>query len=148
MTDVFTCRILALEKLGAVFNQVSMPLNLTPRKFVIHPESNNLVVIETDHNAYTEETKSQRKQQMAEVICSRLCPTTGLRHYIPFGSQTGRAPTRTGKPGKMGRHFSVGEKSGNFEQFGKVRENHTKFWEFQTNFICYLNELCEQCIIC
>ena len=60
-------RILALEKLGAVFNQVSMPLNLTPRKFVIHPESNNLVVIETDHNAYTEETKSQRKQQMAEV---------------------------------------------------------------------------------
>ena len=72
MTDVFTCRILALEKLGAVFNQVSMPLNLTPRKFVIHPESNNLVVIETNHNAYTEETKSQRKQQMAEVSFRRL----------------------------------------------------------------------------
>lgn len=61
-------RILALEKLGAVFNQVAFPLQYTPRKFVIHPESNNLIVIETDHNAYTEATKAQRKQQMAEVI--------------------------------------------------------------------------------
>ncbi|KAK2157142.1 hypothetical protein NP493_1904g00008 [Ridgeia piscesae] len=63
-----TLRILALEKLGAVFNQVSTPLQYTPRKFVIHPESNNLVVIETDHNAYTDETKQQRKQQMAEEM--------------------------------------------------------------------------------
>ena len=38
-----------------------------------------------------------------------------------------RVPTRTGKPGKMGRHFPVREKSGNFEQTGKVRENHTKY---------------------
>jgi splicing factor 3B subunit 3 len=59
---------LALEKLGAVFNQVAFPLQYTPRKFVIHPESNNLIIIETDHNAYTEATKAQRKQQMAEVI--------------------------------------------------------------------------------
>jgi splicing factor 3B subunit 3 len=58
---------LALEKLGAVFNQVAFPLQCTPRKFVIHPETNNLIVIETDHNAYTEATKAQRKQQMAEV---------------------------------------------------------------------------------
>jgi len=61
-------RILALEKLGAVFNQVAFPLQYTPRKFVIHPESNNLIIIETDHNAYTEATKAQRKQQMAEVM--------------------------------------------------------------------------------
>ena len=40
-----------------------------------------------------------------------------------------RVPTRTGKPGKMGRHFPVREKSGNFEQTGKVRENHTKYWK-------------------
>ncbi|KAJ7365143.1 Splicing factor 3B subunit 3 [Desmophyllum pertusum] len=38
-----TLRILALEKLGAVFNQVATPLQYTPRKFVIHPQSNNLV---------------------------------------------------------------------------------------------------------
>ena len=35
-----------------------------------------------------------------------------------------RVPT-----GKMGRHFPVREKSGNFEQIGKVRENHTKYWK-------------------
>ena len=42
-----------------------------------------------------------------------------------------RVPTRTGKPGKMGRHFPVREKSGNFKQTGKVRENHTKYWKTQ-----------------
>ncbi|XP_068246982.1 splicing factor 3B subunit 3 [Palaemon carinicauda] len=63
-----TLRILALEKLGAVFNQVSHPLEYSPRKFVIHQESGHLVVIETDHNAYTEETKRQRKMQMAEEL--------------------------------------------------------------------------------
>uniref|UniRef100_A0A4W6DGK1 Splicing factor 3B subunit 3 n=1 Tax=Lates calcarifer TaxID=8187 RepID=A0A4W6DGK1_LATCA len=63
-----TLRILALEKLGAVFNQVAFPLQCTPRKFVIHPETNNLILIETDHNAYTEATKAQRKQQMAEEM--------------------------------------------------------------------------------
>ena len=45
-----------------------------------------------------------------------------------------RVPTRTGKPGKpgkMGRHFPVREKSGNFEQTGKVRENCTKYWKTQ-----------------
>ena len=30
------------------------------------------------------------------------------------------------KPGKMGRHFPVREKSGNFEQTGKVREKSGK----------------------
>lgn len=67
-------RILALEKLGAVFNQVAFPLQYTPRKFVIHPESNNLVLIESDHNAYTEATKAQRKQQMAEVCSAASAP--------------------------------------------------------------------------
>ena len=40
-----------------------------------------------------------------------------------------RVPTLTGKPGKMGRHFPVREKLGNFEQTGKVGENHTKYWK-------------------
>ena len=46
------------------------------------------------------------------------------------GVSNARVPTRTGKPGKlgkMGRHFPVREKSGNFKQTGKVRENHTKY---------------------
>ncbi|UYV63982.1 SF3B3 [Cordylochernes scorpioides] len=62
-----TLRILALEKLGAVFNQVSIPLEFTPRKFLIHQETGHIILIETDHNAYTEATKLQRKQQMAEM---------------------------------------------------------------------------------
>ena len=58
-------------------------------------------------------------------------------------------PTRTGKtgkPGKMGRHFPVREKSGNFEQTGKVREksgkttqNTGKLRKFQKKIICYFS---------
>ena len=44
-----------------------------------------------------------------------------------------RVPTQTGKPGKMGKYFPVREKSGNFEQTGKVRENHTKYWKTHRN---------------
>ena len=39
-----------------------------------------------------------------------------------------RVSTQTGK---MGKHFPVREKSGNFEQTGKVRENHIKYWKIQ-----------------
>ena len=45
-----------------------------------------------------------------------------------------RVSTRTGK---MGRHFPVREKSGNFEQTGKVRENHTKYWKTEINWDKY-----------
>ena len=41
-------------------------------------------------------------------------------------------PTWTGKtrkPGKMGKLFPVREKSGNFEQTGKVREFYPKYWK-------------------
>lgn len=63
-----TLRILALEKLGAVFNQITYPLEYTPRRFVIHNDSGRLIIAETDHNAYTEETKTQRKLQMGEEM--------------------------------------------------------------------------------
>ena len=48
-----------------------------------------------------------------------------LYHYsmVPIG--TGNQ----GKPGKMGRHFPVREKSGNFVKTGKVREFYSKYWE-------------------
>uniref|UniRef100_A0A6B2EBF0 Splicing factor 3B subunit 3 n=1 Tax=Phlebotomus kandelakii TaxID=1109342 RepID=A0A6B2EBF0_9DIPT len=63
-----TLRILALEKLGAVFNQITFPLEYTPRRFAIHPDTGRLIVSETDHNAYTEETKCLRKKQMADEM--------------------------------------------------------------------------------
>ena len=39
-----------------------------------------------------------------------------------------RVPTRTGKPRKWEGIFQSGEMSRNFEQTGKVGENHTKYW--------------------
>ena len=50
-----------------MFNQVATPLRYTPRKFVIHPQSNNLVIIESDHNAFTDAVKDEKKQEIAEV---------------------------------------------------------------------------------
>lgn len=41
-------RILTLEKLGDVYNQQEIPLQVTPRKFVVHPSSGNVVAIMTD----------------------------------------------------------------------------------------------------
>lgn len=63
-----TLRILALEKLGAVFNQITFPLEYTPRRFAIHNDTCRLIVAETDHNAYTEDTKAIRKTQMADEM--------------------------------------------------------------------------------
>ena len=40
-------------------------------------------------------------------------------------------PTGTGKPGKMGKHFPVREKSGNYVKTGKVREFYSKYWKNQ-----------------
>ncbi|ORX89541.1 hypothetical protein K493DRAFT_326164 [Basidiobolus meristosporus CBS 931.73] len=48
-----TLRILTVEKLGDVFNQLSIPLQYTPRRFVVHPSSRNFVIIESEHNTYS-----------------------------------------------------------------------------------------------
>ena len=54
---------------------------------------------------------------------------TGETYLANHVTPAGRVPTQTGKPDKMmGRHFSSQGKSGNFEQTGKLRENHTKYW--------------------
>ena len=66
--SVNTLRILALEKLGAVFNQEIRQLKYTPRKFAINLESNLLYLIETDHLSYTDQTKQERKQELAEQM--------------------------------------------------------------------------------
>lgn len=41
-------RVLAIDRLGQFFNQKAMPLSYTPRKLIIHPESSNLITIESD----------------------------------------------------------------------------------------------------
>ena len=66
--SVNTLRILALEKLGAVFNQEIRQLKYTPRKFAVNSENNLLYLIETDNLSYTDQTKQQRKQELAEQM--------------------------------------------------------------------------------
>ena len=47
-------------------------------------------------------------------------------------------PTPPGKPGKMGEHFPVREKSGNFTQnTGNIKDFSTKYWILEKlgNFI-------------
>jgi len=61
-------RILALEKLGTIFNHVSTKLKYTPRRMVLHEGSKNWIIIETDHNTYTDQTKNQRKEEMIEEL--------------------------------------------------------------------------------
>ena len=82
-------------------------------------------------------------------------PHSSQRYFQPVRpfviTCTNRVPTRagkTGKPGKMGKHFPVREKSGNFEQTGKVREksgkttqNTGKLRKFQKKIICYFSKI-------
>jgi len=48
-----TLRILSLEKLGGLFNQTSVKLKYTPRRLEIHPATGALIVLETDHRAFS-----------------------------------------------------------------------------------------------
>lgn len=54
-----TLRILALEKLGAVFNSVTTPLQYTPRRFFVDETTGVIVVAEGDHNIHDDESKRQ-----------------------------------------------------------------------------------------
>lgn len=46
-----TLRIISIERLGEVFNQRDIPLLHTPRKFIIHPQTGHLIIIESDYNS-------------------------------------------------------------------------------------------------
>ena len=45
-------KIIALDELGEMFNQQVVPLRYTPRKMVINPENNNLIIIESSHRSF------------------------------------------------------------------------------------------------
>ena len=55
MNEFVLFRILALEKLGAVFNQVAYNLDFTPRKFVVHPESGRAFIYFLNNGTSTTE---------------------------------------------------------------------------------------------
>ena len=62
-----TLRIFYFERLGELFNQTTIPLRYTPRKMVFHPETNNIIIIESDHNSYSKREKEMIKQEIANM---------------------------------------------------------------------------------
>lgn len=52
-----TLRIVTVDNLGAMFNQLAFPLRYTPRKMCLLDPS-HLAIIESDHNEYTEAEKA------------------------------------------------------------------------------------------
>ncbi|KAI6230100.1 hypothetical protein M3Y99_01100900 [Aphelenchoides fujianensis] len=99
-------RILALEKLGAVFNQVHYNLKYTPRRFVCHPPSGNMIIIETDHAAFTEKAKRRRREESANDVLKLASSEEerqmaeevahSMLHYEPDESTFGAPPGQAG----------------------------------------------------
>ncbi|CAK5067360.1 unnamed protein product [Meloidogyne enterolobii] len=102
-----TLRILALEKLGVLFNQVVHKLKYTPRRLVVHPASQNMIIIETDHAAFTEKGKRRRREEMANDLIEMAKDQEekalaeemahSLRNYEPDESVYGSARAQAGK---------------------------------------------------
>eukprot|EP01124_Arcella_intermedia_P030027 TRINITY_DN6478_c0_g1_i1.p1 TRINITY_DN6478_c0_g1~~TRINITY_DN6478_c0_g1_i1.p1 ORF type:complete len:1199 (-),score=275.88 TRINITY_DN6478_c0_g1_i1:1875-5471(-) len=45
-------RIFTTEQLGDMFNQTSIPLRYTPRRMLLHPPTQNMIIIESDNDTY------------------------------------------------------------------------------------------------
>lgn len=59
-------RIVAAEKLGEMFNQSTLNLSYTPRKMCAHPTTNQLIIVEADHNAFNEKEKLALRAELGE----------------------------------------------------------------------------------
>ena len=51
--------IFKVKKLGELFNQTIIPLNYTPRKMNVHPESKSLIIIESSHRTYPNQENTE-----------------------------------------------------------------------------------------
>jgi splicing factor 3B subunit 3 len=60
-------RIFTIEHLGETFNETSIPLCYTPRKFVILPKKKYLAVIESDKGAFSAEEREAAKKECLEA---------------------------------------------------------------------------------
>ncbi|VVB05416.1 unnamed protein product [Arabis nemorensis] len=60
-------RIFMVDLLGKTFKETMVPPGYTPRKFVVQPKQKLLVIIETDHGAFTaEEREAIRKTPLSD----------------------------------------------------------------------------------
>ena len=55
--------MLSVEKLGNTFNQTSIPLRYTPRRFVINQQSKAIITIESEHQALSSAEKAKQLKQ-------------------------------------------------------------------------------------
>ncbi|RDX46072.1 hypothetical protein OH76DRAFT_1531965 [Lentinus brumalis] len=56
--------IFQVTNLGATMKQDSIPLDYTPRKFLMHPQNGLFYLIEGDHRAYSEESSQQQLERL------------------------------------------------------------------------------------
>lgn len=62
-----TLRIISVDKLGGVFNQSSIKLKYTPRRFVFDEPSKAFVIIEADHNVLCDSELQKRLGQRTDM---------------------------------------------------------------------------------
>lgn len=61
-------RIVTIDRLGELFNQSVVPLRYTPRKMIVHPLTNHLIIIESDHNAYPYDVKQTLQKDQLSML--------------------------------------------------------------------------------
>ncbi|KAL6056108.1 Splicing factor 3B subunit 3 [Balamuthia mandrillaris] len=62
-----TLRIISPERLGEVFNQEAIPLRYTPRQMIIHPQTNYVIIAESEHNAHPALLSGSYKSRLLEA---------------------------------------------------------------------------------
>ncbi len=65
-----TLRVLTIENLGMMFNQTSVPLKYTPRKMCVLPGTQQIAIIETDHNEYSDAQKADITSRSDEAFAA------------------------------------------------------------------------------
>ena len=80
-------------------------------------------------NGFSYPTNALNSEKLLPLVTEPICQfyivmqTEPIFHAVcPPKSRVPTGTGKQGKPGKMGDHFPVKEKSGNFVQTGKVRE--------------------------
>ncbi|KAJ2853402.1 pre-mRNA-splicing factor rse1, partial [Coemansia erecta] len=82
-----TLRIVSVDRLDASFNHATIPLSLTPRDFLLHPESRRFAIIETEHRGASR-PEEQPPEQFGLVRMSSGRWASVLRIVNPFDGET------------------------------------------------------------
>ena len=60
-------RVFTIEWLGETFNETTIPLRYTPRRFVLQPKQKLLVIIESDQRGFATEEREAAKKECFEA---------------------------------------------------------------------------------